>query len=169
MSFFLNLAELLKHQALMSATKIDGVTHTLRSQTDGFFHATTLSRDGFTLGQAGLSVEFYDERDFSGVVFFGDAFVENESGEVSFCRNVKNVVWIDVLVVKVSRGSMFETLVIREQHPFPVSQKIVHVSLQGFSRLKIPHPHFKLIPAPKLRSSSQGNRYRTTDTVRPHA
>src|SRR2546425_3108723 len=169
MSFFLNLAEFLQHQTLMSASQVDGVAHTFRAQADSFLHAADLSRDGFTLGQAGLSIQFYDERDFSGIVFFSDPLVENKSSKVPFYRDVKDVVWIDVLIVKVRRRPMFEPLVICEQHPFPVSQKIVHVSLQGFSRLKIPHPHFKLIPAPKLRSSSQGNRYRTTDTVRPHA
>src|SRR5205807_10494374 len=97
-----------------------------------------LSRDRLTLRQTRLSVEFYDERNFPGIVFLCYALVENKSGEVSFCRDVKNVVWIDVLVVKVRRGPMLEPLVIREQHPFPVSQKIVHVSLQGFSGLKIP-------------------------------
>src|SRR5207245_667717 len=155
-SFFLNLPKFLQHQTLVSTTEIDGITHTLRSQADSLLYTTNLSRDRFTLWQTGLSVQFNDERDLSGIVFFSDSLVENKSSEVPFCRNLKNVVWVDVLIVKVSRGPMFETLVIREQHSFPVSQKIVHVSLQEFSRLKIPHPHFKLIPAPKLRSTTLG-------------
>ena len=61
----------------MSAPQIDGVSHALRSQADRLFHATNLGRDRFALGQTGLSIELYDERDFSCIVFFGNALVEN--------------------------------------------------------------------------------------------
>src|SRR5207245_3246714 len=79
MRLFLDLAELLKHYVLVSASKVYGVPYALRAHVNRRFDTAYLCRYGFSFDQAGLAVEFDNQWDLAAVVFFRYYFVQHVS------------------------------------------------------------------------------------------